>query len=297
MIEHRKMSRFEMNSDVAGLSPETTFQYDVPYQWGALHVTTRAEESYGFVPLTADTVKGGGVDTSDKTTAGLRTDIYFMSPEEFAEHTTSGELSPPFISGGMGFCSVALNKNGVELRMSLIRDTKDIREYLLEGISRTVEHFGGDIADITNIDGIPIAETIGQDSTQALIHDLCEFTALLTAQSATEFMKVEANKKAMRKMNGLGAAGLAGAGIMLGLGGLSHGGLDIFSTGSAIANMGGYSYLARRSIKRHLMETSVRDNNIESFADEYANMIAGDIHSTYCTSHFDLQAERLFRKE
>lgn len=167
----------------------------------------------------------------------------------------------------------------------------DFRALLLGGIAMFAEQLGGDMESIKTADDIPITEAISQDSSQVLIHVLCGLSSEVTKQATSAFLTVDSNKRALKRLTMLGGAGLATAGIVLGINGAFHGEVSDLGVGAAMTYSGVYSYLARRSIRQYLRVADSRSRILDITASDYANRVAEDIHQTYCTAHFDQQAE------
>ncbi len=296
MSEQKRWPTFGINKEVRGLSPETTFKYGIPYAWGALHVTSQAEEAYGFVPLTANAINGDGIDITKQPETGIRTDIYLMGLQEFTEHNNFAFALSNFEMNDIGVSAASIGTDKIELRLALSRHADDLRESILDDISRIAHDLGSDIDDVMDHNNMPISESIGQSSSQILMHGLCAFTARKVHESAVELANAQLDKKALRRMTALGGAGLAGAGTLLTMNGLiNHGNIDVLSASLAMSYVGAYAYNARRTIKQHLASASVRQPIIEDNAERYAIMVADDVHATFCSSHFDNNAEQMLK--
>jgi hypothetical protein len=293
--ERNRWSHLDYTNEAAGLGPEATFKYGVPYEWGALHVTADADEAYGFVPLVAGVIKGGGIDMEQAPKAAIRTDIYLMSPREFIDQADNGLLpSAPFI-GDIGYGAAGMHKGGLELRVALAERTEEVERLSLDAIASHAKEIGSEIDDMRTADDIPVVEAISQDASQFLVHGLTSLITNITRESAIEFMTADRNKKALREVTHIGGLGLAGAGLVLGANGILNGEVDAVSASTAMMFVGFYSNSARRFIKRHLAESNLYRHGIDNTASAYADTVAEDIHTTYCTAHFDQQAEEMLR--
>lgn len=293
------LPRFSRPKEVAGASREMAVQYGIPYEWGALHVTKPADEAYGFVPLTPDVITNGGIDISKTKAAGLRTDVYLLGPDEFIEKADIGKqhFSNAYKADLAAVGAVSLRKNGIVLRLALTKDADSVKDRMLSSMALLAEQTESDLDDLRTKDGIPLKEAIAHQTPQTLLEALCIYTADVTREAAADFFTGDLNRKILRRSSRLGAFGLAASGVLMSTNAALRGSIDPLVAASALTYTGYYSFLARQAIKRHLKNAAYSGEMIRKASFVYAGTIAEDLYRTYCSAHFDRQAEAMLKDD
>jgi hypothetical protein len=146
--------------------------------------------------------------------------------------------------------------------------------------------------EITNQFGAPIDEALTHDVPHALMHLTCEATRR-SVDEAVERHILERNDRQYTKLiNRLGVVSVAAIGAITGadvlLGGV--GAEQVIFLGAYSVFLGNNLRLRMKSALRHqreLMPLARQAGAVTGF------MVAGAVHNTFCTDHFDRQAEEM----
>lgn len=295
MIERDEWSQFDIQRGKSSYGAEEQAKYRVPYEWGALHISEEADESYGFVPLTAGVVSGAEDITHTENAFGLRTDIYLLSPEEFKLDIAEARIASRPYRTAPGVGATIFDKDRIKIILALHSSKQDVESRLLGNIESYVNYFGGEIEDVRTEDDIPIKESIGHDTTQFLVHSFCSLAAESTKVSMTEYLRAERNKLAVARFAKLGSRGLIGAGVAFSAAGAIHSGVEMIIPSAAVTYTAVQSWATYEFIKRHMRQANAIESQFKVVTRDYADMLSLDIHKTYCTTHFDMQAEKKFK--
>ncbi len=291
---HKSLFSGEQLRKPVDIGENIPYEYGIPYEWGALHVSKKANEAYSFVPLREGVSKDEAtlIDKDVETT--FRTDVYLLSPQEFDELPIDD--SPPEVAGtGGGLYEI--HKDGISIKLALSQDKETAQQRLVESVTELTEHNGGNINDVVTEHGIPFMESVGQDSVQNLVHEFSQLAHAVSEGAILDFCRAKADKKLLTRASLLGSTGLVGAGGMLGVGGAINGEVDTLSAVVALAYSGAYSYFAGRSVKQYLGSTNEREQRFGVISGVHGARVAQDIHNTYCTRHFDDEAAKMFESD
>jgi hypothetical protein len=265
-------------------------QYSIPYKWGDWHVSETAHDAYGLVPLTADVLPG--YVSQDKTELRPNTQIFLVTP---------GELGIPEIPSGGFFVRPILSKHGVEITIALGENAEELTSRLQESTLQAIgEHTGLDVdnlkRDAIDGDGVSLEENLKHAVPQMVMHNFVNALGQRVPELTTIWKRVEMNRKFAKRVAAYGGVVLTGGAIVA---------LSTITNHSADSNTmellglyygveGGIVY---DMLRRHLRLANSKEHLLETQSKVYGDMVASDIHSTYCRDHFDRMLAQDFPPE
>lgn len=297
MIEPDKWSHFAIQNGENSFAVEKEAKYRLSFEWGAVHVSEKADKAYGLVPLTADVIRDAEDDTHVENAWGMRTDVYLLSPEEFNQDISKTKIvSRPYrTASGVGATIFA--NDGIKLFLALHDGQEGTESRLLNDLESYVNYYYlcEDMEDAQTPDDIPIKGSDEQEITQLLVHDFCDLVDEATRESITEYFRAERSKFAAARLARLGSKALIGAGIAIGTVGTLHNGIEMIIPDAAIVYAAVQSQLAYAYIKKHMRQANSLEFELKNTASNYGNVVGYDIHQAYCATHFNMKAEKKFK--
>lgn len=299
MSESKKWSTYEMTKEPQGAGPEAEVKYAIPYNWGAFHVTDRAHESYGFVPLAADKVAESEIDIREPKLGLGRLDVYLLDPAEFRNRVEvennpqSAQLKESLEKHSAGIIVLGrpnLYKGGVEVCLGLNKTIEEVKSDQFEVLERSADELGVELDDMVTDRGISAAEVIDQETTQEMIHALSGIAGDSTVSGYGEFLEIQYNKYILKRLSPNGA-GMMGSLAFLGAVGIEN---QIIETSMILGVAGGYLGISWRELKLYFQDANKRAKENSENAHRLGQLVTNNIHDSYCVHNFDQQNEHMF---
>ena len=267
-------------SEPEHLRLDVPMEYSVPFEWGDLHVSETAHQSYGLLPLTSD-IRDGFYPSLDVRPPRSR--VFIVTP---------GELGTPPVPEGEAFVKPILHKKGLEVHVAMGDDketaAKSYSQAMRDEIRRALDIEDVDDEDfdrsVKDEEGITFGEQIEQNVTQYLVHGLYQELDNRVPAALRIWLRAEHNRIFLRDISavGVGAAALAGMFVYLGV--TDHSNLDLeTASGYLVAGLA----TTRFNVKRELQRSNRRELHFNKIAKRIGSSVAYDVHSVYCRDHFD----------
>jgi hypothetical protein len=277
--------------------PDIDIKYTIPYEWGTLRVSEAADEAYGFVPLTAQIVKGNSDEVlASDNKFNHRADIILMSPDEYREHE-EWDFDQTDEPVGIGV-SIRTKKQQTLIKLGLTQDRQGMLRRVLKGLSEEtgVDEDEIDAAFTSADDDIPATEKIAHELPQDLIHAVCDSIGTAASTAAEQVLNQRQDRQALRRAAALGGTGLASAGVILGLGSYDQV-VDVETVALAGTYVTGFFGVAYSSMRQYLSQRYMAGRYNERLSYTAGQTVAESIHKTFCARHFDRQIAGLFPED
>jgi hypothetical protein len=264
-------------------------KYNVPFEWGTLHVSEEAAEAYGLVPLTPDAVEPAAEPGLPKQLTDLPpTDILIAGPTEILERSSDVPMQSGKWLGGVLLSNVA--KQGSMMTLGFLHDTDDLRKNVLDDAT---EHFGIDrehLAELVSDEGLSLESVVEHDVPQIFAHAIAQTLFEASAHLKVAQLEQQSSRRLKRVLVTSGAIAVAGTGVMLGIDTL----VDNFSplSMSVVGIYAGVQGMLIRTRYKRQKLISMFDKQIARLTGAmYGHQISSDVHAAFCRKLFDAKLE------
>lgn len=268
-------------------------EYTLNYGWGIFNVTKLANKYYAFTPLTCETVPK---QESDPFASNMTTAITLVSPKEFnnlQQHIPSTQNKRLYIDHGLGYGVSKVDKNGVDLTISLSK-TLEERISELDNLRNLAKSMGVTLETYQIPGQMSLQESINHDMS-SLIHDMDSLIFKILKHATMEYLTSDYNKKRLRTITQLGAVSLMGSGSILAINEVLRN-PDLLTFSSLMSYLAIQSVSLRKHFKYILSNHPDDYKRIEKLSYLYAQKATNDIHNTYCPDYFNERAEQMFQQ-
>ena len=251
-------------------------EYELPFAWGSLHVTEQAHKAYGLAPLTTASLENeSGV--SMPNLPDFRTHIWLVAPDELP-FTIEAFPGLPLT---MGAAMTEVTPSGIEVICGFDKTATEIAD----GFTRAME------ADDVEPPEDQRPDELEQQTHQLLAHNFARLAGRNVAPYAHQLLEAAADKVVLTKAKNDFFIGLGGAAFINAYELAFTGRVDVASelTGTGMVAVG--SAIAYRGIKKYFKGREAVKVFVANTSVQYAQMVAEDIHRTYCARYFDHQLQ------
>ena len=265
--------------------PEATLplEYTVPYDWGSLHVSQEAHDSYGIMPFCPNVIEGGQFDSS-KQRPDPRLDVFLVGPKESQTQGSELHSVSQIYKHGIGI-AVAFPDNQVDLHQKIVSDLNFALSQLHEDAPKNILEY------ITDEDGIPAVESVEHDIPQLFAHTFASLSGLEMAAALETWINRYDSNRIYRQVKLLGAGGIVGAGVVLTPALLADSHIGIGNLVIPSVYLTTYWNLARLNLKRFFRNQEQKQEVAKLTSKVAGLQISDSIHKTFCSRHFDLANE------
>lgn len=255
-------------------------RYSLPFVWGRIHVTEEAEQAYGLAPLTTSAIEEENNKKIGELDENIKTDIWIVGPSE---------IPGGFHAVGDGVPVAAKGKitpEGIDVVCAFAASEKEIVDHI-EELADT---------DSWNIDEDAPPDILSQevhslyaDTLSGVLIPNMMPTVHAKLQEASGAMAITGAKRSLR-IGLFGAAYINAANLII------TGEVDKFTELTSGASLAAGGYFAYRGLKKYIQRPGTT-NMLMVMAGGYTEMVANDVHRTFCPRHFNQQMQDLFESD